>query len=513
MRVLILHDLPSPAILRRALGNQTLFYPKYRPDTEVTLHGVGDPLNDSIVNGEYDAIFLDVSFLCWRWTRTHITFEDFIEKYSWVATSSAPKLAFPQDDYDHHQVLDDWLSEWNVDAVFTPLASHGNVLFPKMASKALIEPFQTGFVDDADIRQSEKFNIPLAQRSMDVVYRARLLPAKFGCLGRLKSLVAEVFAPKLLDAGFKIDISTDPEKTIFGDRWLDFLGSSRFVLGSPSGSSVLDPVGEIGQRIDRYIADHPQADFDEVYRACVPDSAALHWMAAISPRVMEAGLTRTCQVLVRGEYGPMEAEKHYIPIEPDFSNLDAVMEQMRDIAEAQRIADRCYDLMTTSKDLHYRHTADRVDDVINRIRIAQGKPAIQRNSDIDCELLMERQLAARLSDKHEAIAGMAEQLGAVTGGPITVARFSELTYVVEDRWRRLYRAFDEASVRYQTLSSQVDSIIREGTNLRQAHQSLEQKYHALSAEYEALYTRPRVLIARLLELAKSVLLKRINRTN
>lgn len=511
MKLLILHDLPSPAILRRALANQTLFYPKYRKDVEVTLHGVGEPLDEDVTRGEFDVIFLDVSFLCWRWARTHITFEAFLEKYRWVAGSGAAKLAFPQDDYDHHQVLDQWLSDWNVDVVFTPLAAHKQALYPITHNQALIEPFQTGFIDDSDIQQSERFRIPLSERSLDVVYRARLLPATFGRLGRLKSAVAEVFAPKLQKAGFKTDISTDPAATIFGDRWLDFLGDSRFVLGSPSGSSVLDPTGEIGRRVHQYMADHPDADFEVVHRECVPESATQHWMAAISPRVLEAALTRTCQVLVRGEYGPLEADKHYIPIEPDFGNLAEVMERMRDLSEAQRIVDRCHELVTTSQSLHYRHMADRVDAVLDEIYAARGRAALRQGNGLEPGHNMDSQMAARLREKHRILAGMAKDLGEVTGSPIEIARFSELTYVIDDRWQRLQKNFDDVSKLYQELYSKFDVFVRESEEMRQSYLSMEQNYSALSAEYENLYTRPKALVARLVHLSKGLLLSRMRR--
>ena len=51
---------------------------------------------------------------------------------------------------------------------------------------------------------------------------------------------------------------------------------------------------------------------------------------AISPRHLEACATRTCQVLVEGEYsGVLRPGEHYIPVRKDLSNLDDVLEHDR----------------------------------------------------------------------------------------------------------------------------------------------------------------------------------------
>lgn len=442
MKILLLHDLMSARPLRRQLANQALFFAKYRPETEVVLHAVGDPADEALRGGEFDAIFLDVSLLCWRWAKPVSVFEALLRDYAWVATHPAVKLAFPQDDYDHQAVLDEWLSAWGVDVVFSPLSRFASVLYPKTALTGEIRPFLTGFVDDVDLAIAERGRLPIAERRLDIAYRARPLPPNFGELGRLKTRIAEIVAPAARRAGLVVDVSTDPADTIFGDGWLKFLGSARYVLGTPSGSSVIDARGEIGARIAAFTAAHPGASFDEITQACVPAEASRHRMEAISPRVFETALARACQVLVRGEYGPLEPDRHYIPIEPDFSNLEAVIARLGDHERAQRIADDCFALVTTADELHYRHAAEEIERAVAERWQARGDTdraqRITARQPVSTAELVERVLCAEIRSRQELLGGLAGQLAtATTGDPIQIGRFNELGLVVASRWQQL----------------------------------------------------------------------------
>lgn len=444
MRVLFLHDLMSAPRLRRQLANQCFFFLKYQPETEAVLHAVGDPVDESLRTGDFDAILLDVSLLCWRWAKPVAAFEALLRDYAWVAAHPAVKLAFPQDDYDHYAVLDEWLSAWGVDVVFSPLSHFASVLYPRTMLAGEIQPFLTGYVDDVDLAIAQRGRIPIALRPLDLAYRARPLPPNFGELGRLKTRVAEIVAPIARRAGLIVDISTDPADTIFGDDWLKFLGSARYVLGTPSGSSVIDARGEIGAAIAAYEAAHPQAPFDEIARHCVPPEASRHHMEAVSPRLFETALAGACQVLVRGEYGPLEPDRHYLALEPDFSNVQAVITRLGDHDRAQRIADDCFTLVSTAPELHYRRAAKEVETAIIgcwRRRGQSGRADRLANTQpVSTAEAVERILRAEIHGRQDLLRGLAGQLAAATSGyPIQVNRFSEVATVVADRWSLLTR--------------------------------------------------------------------------
>jgi hypothetical protein len=74
----------------------------------------------------------------------------------------------------------------------------------------------------------------------------------------------------------------------------------------------------------------------------------------ISSRHFEAAATGTCQILVRGRFNDiLDADRHYLALDPDLSNAPAAIERFRDPAERRRVADAAYQLV---HDAHtYRH--------------------------------------------------------------------------------------------------------------------------------------------------------------
>jgi hypothetical protein len=64
---------------------------------------------------------------------------------------------------------------------------------------------------------------------------------------------------------------------------------------------------------------------------------------AISPRHLEAVITKTAQVLVEGRYsGVLEPDRHYIPVRRDFSNLDEALERLHDLEAVEAMTERAY---------------------------------------------------------------------------------------------------------------------------------------------------------------------------
>ena len=95
----------------------------------VVYWNAGYPVPRPIRELRVDALVLDNTLLVARWAPG---FEARRASFAWIASSPALKLAFPQDEYNHAHVLDDWLDELGVDVVFSIYGSeYRERLYPR----------------------------------------------------------------------------------------------------------------------------------------------------------------------------------------------------------------------------------------------------------------------------------------------------------------------------------------------------------------------------------------------
>jgi hypothetical protein len=338
LRILVLYWHPKGAEMRVSVRQH--LHLLERPDTQILYHNGLEPTPPWIAWTAPDLCILHTTFLCARW---HYDFEAYRRRFRWVSRLRCPKIALPQDEYDHAAVLDEWLLELDTTSVYSCFGPEQRAtLYPLLGGRAAFRETLTGFIDEKAAAATAGRTLPHAQRLYDIVYRARKLPYWFGSHGQLKHRIAEVVQERADEFGLSTDISNRPEDTIYGDRWLDFLMSGRAVIGCESGSSVLDARGEIQRRISRLLAEQPDLSFERV-DAQMPLGWDSYAFFAISPRHLEAVITKTAQVLVEGSYsGVLEPERHYIPLRRDFANLDEALERLRDVEAVEEMTERAY---------------------------------------------------------------------------------------------------------------------------------------------------------------------------
>ncbi|WFU66905.1 hypothetical protein [Bradyrhizobium brasilense] len=357
MRILILHELDDLASARRTSINHAFALLKYAPQHEYTLQSARQPVTARLREQAFDAIILDTTFLCWRWARPRSLWLDrLLDAYRFVAQSDAVKVALPQDEYDHAEVLDAWLADWKVDLIYSVCFDHHEEFYPRARRSARVLEALTGYVDDVDIGLMQRFAVPFDDREIDVGYRARALPAYFGRIGQLKAELGERFRSSMAGRRLKLDISTQPGDAIVGDGWLQFLGNSRFTLGCESGSSLLDPRGEIRECVERQLQRNRTAGFEELEQACFAGQDMRKVYTAAGPRLFEAAIARSCQILTPGNYaGALNPGEHYIALAPDCSNAEDVYEQMQDKDANQARIEACYRALVDDPKFRYRN--------------------------------------------------------------------------------------------------------------------------------------------------------------
>jgi hypothetical protein len=335
LNILVLHRLGDPLYWRTAVRDLEYLLPDHAGTHSYIVHAADQPLPAFIKDLRFDGIVMGPTFLCARYARH--TMAAVLEAFDFIRTSDAFKIALPQDDYDAHAVLDRWMVDWRIDVVYAACSTHWDVLYPRYSKAGAIRQGYTGYIADSWLNRW-RHPRPFAARPIDVSYRARKLPPNFGRIGHIKGVIGERFAAHPATAGLKLDLSTDPEDLLVGPRWHEFLDSSKFCLATNTGSSLLDPNGDIRRCVERYQIRTADAAFEEVEAHCFPGQDGRYSFTAISPRNLEAALAETVQIATPGPYGDiLNAHDHYIALEPDCSNAPDVVAQMNDRIRVDRI--------------------------------------------------------------------------------------------------------------------------------------------------------------------------------
>src|SRR5215211_3789604 len=236
-RLLLAHFTPRPRAVRLTTEQHLDALVRVR-NAEVLSYNAVHGLPSWLRRLDFDAVVLHTTFLSLRWSPW---FDRWRRLSEWLADLDSVKIAFPQDEYWHADTLDSWLDDLGASVVCTVLDdTHRDELYPRLARRAAFYDVLTGYVDDEAAERILPRLVPPAERPYDVVYRARRLPYWLGSHGQLKHRIGEAVAGRAAGHGLTCDISTRAQETLFGDAWLDFMGSGRSTVGAESGSSTLD---------------------------------------------------------------------------------------------------------------------------------------------------------------------------------------------------------------------------------------------------------------------------------
>jgi hypothetical protein len=239
------------------------------------------------------------------------------------------KMQFIQDDYRWVDRSTAASRDIGIQVLFTvvPEPAAGQVYDARLPNVRRVQTL-TGYVPE-NLR--ERAVRPIAERPIDVGYRARDLPFWLGRLSREKAWIGQRFLELAPPYGLRCDIAWQEHDRIYGEQWIDFVASCRATLGCESGASIADFDGSIEQSVRAYLRAHPAAPYEVVHEALLKPYEGNVIMNVISPRVFEAASLGTALVLFPGEYsGVVSAGEHYIALEKDFSNMDEVVALLRD---------------------------------------------------------------------------------------------------------------------------------------------------------------------------------------
>lgn len=363
------------------------------------------------LSDSYDAIILHYTFLSNR--TLGLPFYKWKREFDWIKTINGLKVALPLDEGSFPGTLDDWLFELGVSIIFSVHYTDDRPLYPLMRSCAEIYPCIPGYIDKPLADELAGSLRPIAEREKDICYRAYKLPFWIGKSGQLKTQIADVFIEHLSKRNLVCDISTNIDNAVFGSAWMDFLASTKSVIGVQGGFSAIDWRGELRSQVEKLEKSIPSLTFAEF-----DERMATDWdnykLFTITPRHFEAIITRTGQILIEGEYkGILKPDRHYIPLKADYSNIDDVLDKLQDHQYLQEMVDRCYDEILGCGDYSYKAFAHQIEKAIlqHESSSLEGASTMQQTNTITStehealqrELIAQRQQNAALIQQVEEI--------------------------------------------------------------------------------------------------------------
>lgn len=345
----------SSGFSRRPTLLQNLLAFENYSDAEVKYFNTRVPhfLQDISNKDVFDLVIFSTLFFSRR-TNKRDLIADFLA-VAWLKELNAVKVALPQDEYINSKLVNDFIDEFKIKLVFSVQPeSVVDQVYPSAQQRGFeVKHILTGYIDDKlfdKFSSDEKWII--RERKIDIGYRTTgIPPAWYGKHARLKSQIADEFLSACKDIKLVLDIKPSQSSTISNELWYEFLGNCKYTIGTEGGTSILDFDGAIKQATDDYVFRNPDATFEEIEQNCFPDKDGQFKGFALSPRHLEACLTRTAQILTRGDYsGVLKPWEHYIPVEKDFSNLNEVIELVKDDRLRVDLVNRCFsDIVESDK--------------------------------------------------------------------------------------------------------------------------------------------------------------------
>jgi hypothetical protein len=340
--ILVLYHAPRTP-LRQAVADHLYSIRRYsgRPCIYVNLAVRRIP--SWIERVDIDLVVFHTILLSTRWYPE--AFRDIARRLRPVTRLSCPRIAIPQDEFLNTDLLVEFLQEFRVNHVFTcaPADEWERIYGPLMADGVGLTRVLTGYLEPHTVNRINRLADKVGERDIDIGYRSWKPEPWLGRHGMLKGWIAERFAEKGRTLGLRVDISVDRAATLFGDAWYRFLLRCRYTIGVEGGASIHDRDGRIRRCVDAYIAEHPDAGFEEIEHSCFAGLDGTFNLRAISPRHLEACATRTPQALVEGSYnGILKPGIHYLPLRADLADISEVLEEIAHGEEGTEMAERAY---------------------------------------------------------------------------------------------------------------------------------------------------------------------------
>lgn len=345
MNILVLYDYYTPTPLRQTFKDYLESFGKHSPH-KVFYCNYAYGLPNHIQKFPFDLILLHQGISCQlRWCG--LPYESYLKRLMPIKDHPAPKAIFSQDEFLKMDMVNRMIDEFGIKTIFTVAeeSEWKTIYYNIDRSKVQIYKVLTGYLDDEMTSTISALEKERHLRDIDIGYRATHAEPWLGKFGKRKIEIAEIIEQEARKRNLNTDISTiQNEKNFYhGLDWYRFMLRCKNFIGVEGGSSLFDKDGSLCQSIKDYMQKNPSSDYEAIEQSCFPGIDGNLALMAISPRHLEACATKTCQILLEGNYsGILKPGIHYIELKKDYSNLQEVFEKAQQPQIRKKLTDQAY---------------------------------------------------------------------------------------------------------------------------------------------------------------------------
>lgn len=277
------------------------------------------------------------------------------------------KIAFFQDEYQFCPERFALINELHIDTIFTLIEQDFvNLTYKKYTNVKDVITCIPGYVSENLIKKSRKYVQPINKRIIDIGYRGRQLPAYMGKGAFEKTDIAANFINYTKKLPLTLDIDTHESARLYGDKWYEFLGKCKGMIGVEAGVTIFDLNGIIYKSYQKLNKKTKNITYEELSKEVnLNDYENLIPYRCISPRHFEASAFKICQILFEGNYsGILQPMIHYIPLKKDFSNFNEVVNLFQNDEFREKITKKSYDDLILSDDYSYKKFIEKFDKLL-----------------------------------------------------------------------------------------------------------------------------------------------------
>lgn len=255
-------------------------------------------------------------------------------------------VAIIQDEYYDVNEIRTFLNRINVHLILSCVPKEHHRTVYNTTPEAIIERVLTGYVPENKVFLKPQ---PIKDRKTLIFYRGKNLPFYYGKLGQWKKYIGIKMKEYCEKNNIKnVNIAWNEKDKLFGNEWINTMHSSKVTLATPSGLNVFHYDNTIIMKSNHY--ERQGLSYKRVEKLCNLQDGPIA-MGQLSPKMFEAAMCGTVLVMYPGTYnGVFKKDIHYIELQPDFSNIEEVMEKINNDDLLQKMSDRTYkDIVKSGK--------------------------------------------------------------------------------------------------------------------------------------------------------------------